>query len=72
MMDEYEIPHRCRVLQESFKEQALQALGELQSSSLKGLLRRVVSKIFRLEVKGWCSESETRDVASSQVGAQGS
>lgn len=72
MMEENEVPHRCRVLQESFKEQALRTLSELQSSSLKGLLRRVVSKIFRLEVKGWCSESETRDVAGSKVSAQGS
>jgi len=66
LMEEYEIPHRCRVLQESYKEQALRTLAELKSSSLKGLLRRVVSKIFSLEVKGWCSESETRDGTSGE------
>ncbi|MFN7731222.1 MAG: polyprenyl synthetase family protein [Pirellula sp.] len=71
LMHEYEIPHRCRILQESYKEQALRVLSELQSSSLKGLLRRVVSKIFRLEVKGWCSESETRDGASGEARSQG-
>jgi len=67
LMDEYEIPHRCKVLQESFKEQALRVLAELQSPSLKGLLRRVVSKIFSLEVKGWCSESETRNGTSGEA-----
>jgi geranylgeranyl pyrophosphate synthase len=70
MMNEFEIPHRCKMLQESFKEQALRVLSELQSSSLKGLLRRVVSKIFSLEVQGWCSESEARNAASSAVGAE--
>ena len=52
---------RCQVLQESFKEEALRALGELQTTSLKGLLRRVVSKIFSLELGSWCSEFEARN-----------
>ena len=41
----------------------------LQNASLKGLLRRVVGKVFRVEIKGWCSEFETRDAAGRQAGA---
>jgi len=44
-------------------------LADLENPSLKGLLRRVVSKIFGVEIKGWCSEFETRDAAGRQVGA---
>jgi geranylgeranyl pyrophosphate synthase len=59
---------RCRTLVEMYKEQAIQTLPELQNASLKGLLRRVVGKIFRIEIKGWCSEFEARNVASGASG----
>ncbi|MCA9011632.1 MAG: polyprenyl synthetase family protein [Planctomycetaceae bacterium] len=71
MMESYGIPNRCHVLQESYKEEALRALSELQSPNLKGLLRRVVSKIFSLELKGWCSEFEARNGSGSPTGAEG-
>jgi geranylgeranyl pyrophosphate synthase len=69
LMKEFDVVTRCRVLQESYKEEALRALAELKQPSLKGLLRRVVSKMFSLEVKGWCSEFETRNAASGAAGA---
>ncbi len=53
----------CRHLLEMYKEQAIRTLPELQNASLKGLLRRVVGKIFRVEIKGWCSEFEARNAA---------
>jgi geranylgeranyl pyrophosphate synthase len=59
----------CRTLVEMYKEQAIQTLPELQNASLKGLLRRVVGKIFRVEIKGWCSEFEARNAASGTAGA---
>jgi hypothetical protein len=68
-MGQYDVPNRCKILQETYKEGALRALGELKTASLKGLLRRVVSKIFSLELKGWCSEFETRNAAGSPAGA---
>ncbi|MEX0725705.1 MAG: polyprenyl synthetase family protein, partial [Planctomycetaceae bacterium] len=71
MMTSYDIPNRCHVLQESYKEEALRTLSELTSPNLKGLLRRVVSKIFSLELKGWCSEFEARNGSSSPTGAEG-
>ena len=60
---------RCRTQLERYKEQAIRTLPELQNPSLKGLLRRVVGKIFKLEIKGWCSEFEARNAASGAVGA---
>jgi geranylgeranyl diphosphate synthase type II len=60
---------RCRTLIELYKEQAIQTLPDLQNSSLKGLLRRVVGKIFRVEIKGWCSEFEARNAAGSAAGS---
>src|SRR5262245_39588078 len=56
---------QCRTLVEMYKEQAIQTLPELQNASLKGLLRRVIGKIFRVEIKGWCSEFEARNAASN-------
>lgn len=54
---------RCRHLMESYKEEAIRSLAELDNPSLKGLLRRVIGKIFSVEVRGWCSEFEARNAA---------
>ena len=54
---------RCRGLLDSYKEEAIRSLADLDEPSLKGLLRRVVSKIFGVEIKGWCSEFEARNAA---------
>jgi len=70
LMSELGVQDRCRGLLDSYKEQAVRSLVELENSSLKGLLRRVVSKIFALEIKGWCSEFQARNVAGSAVSAQ--
>src|SRR3989442_3774344 len=61
---------RCRELLESYKEEAVRALPELENASLKGLLRRVVGKIFQVEIKGWCSEFETRNAANRPAVAE--
>jgi geranylgeranyl pyrophosphate synthase len=58
---------RARQLLESYKEAAVRSLTELDNPSLKGLLRRVIAKIFRVEIQGWCSEFEARNAASSAV-----
>jgi geranylgeranyl pyrophosphate synthase len=67
---EYQIADRCKVLQESYKEEAIRCLTELENPSVKGLLRRVISKIFTVEVKDWCSEFETRNAASRSPSPQ--
>jgi geranylgeranyl diphosphate synthase type II len=63
LMTELGIAERCGLLLEMYKEHAIRTLPELQHASLKGLLRRVVGKIFRVEIKGWCSEFEARNAA---------
>lgn len=53
---------RCQNLYEGYKEEAIRSLVRLENPSLKGLLRRVVSKIFNdLQVKGWCKEFEKKN-----------
>jgi geranylgeranyl pyrophosphate synthase len=70
LLGELAVEDRARALLEAYKEQAIRTLPTLQNPSLKGLLRRVVGKVFRVEIKGWCSEFETRDAAGRQAGAQ--
>ena len=70
VLDAADAPGRCRQLLEAYKEQAIRSLPELRNASLKGLLRRVIGKIFTLEVQGWCSEFETRNAAGREAGAE--
>jgi geranylgeranyl diphosphate synthase, type II len=64
------VAERCRALLEAYKEEAVRSLADLDNQSLKGLLRRVIGRIFNdIEVKGWCSEFEARNAAGRAVGA---
>jgi hypothetical protein len=50
------------MLLESYKEQAIRSLQPVENANLKGLLRRVIGKIFNdLEIKGWCREFEVKN-----------
>ena len=69
LLGELDIESRARALLEAYKEQAIRTLPALQNASLKGLLRRVIGKVFRVEIKGWCSEFAARDAAGRQAGA---
>ena len=54
---------RCQDLLERYKEEAIRSLGDLENASLKGLLRRVLGKIFNdTEIKGWCKEFEAANL----------
>jgi geranylgeranyl pyrophosphate synthase len=64
------VEERCQQLLESYKEAAIRSLPELRNPSLKGLLRRVIGKIFRVEIQGWCSEFEARNAANSETVTQ--
>ena len=70
LVRELGVEDRARALLEAYKEQAIRSLPTLSDASLKGLLRRVVGKVFRVEIKGWCSEFEARDAAGRQAGAE--
>ena len=61
---------RCHELMEAYKEEAIRSLWDLDNANLKGLLRRVIGKIFNdTQIKGWCNEFEARNAASSEAGA---
>lgn len=58
---------RCQDLLERYKEEAIRSLGDLDNASLKGLLRRVLGKIFNdTEIKGWCKEFEAANGVQSR------
>ncbi len=54
---------KAMTLLESYKEAAIRSLQEVELPNLKGLLRRVIGKIFNeLEIKGWCREFEQKNL----------
>ena len=64
---------RALRLLENYKEEAVRSLQDLENANLKGLLRRVMGKIFNdIEIKGWCREFETRNAPSGEVVTQSS
>jgi len=52
------VEERCNHLFDSYKEEAVRALATLENATLKGLLRRVLTKIFQVKLSGWCHESK--------------
>ena len=65
---------RAKTLLETYKEEAIRCLQDLENPNLKGLLRRVLGKIFNdVEIKGWCKEQEQangiRDGVRVETGA---
>ncbi len=57
-----EADEKCLLLLETYKDAAVRSLAELENANLKGLLRRVMGKIFNdLEIKGWCREFEVKN-----------
>ena len=69
-IEEGGVLERQRELLDAHKFEATRALRELEEATLKGLLRRVMGKIFDdMTMKGWCSERTAPDASSSAVGA---
>jgi hypothetical protein len=59
---ELKIEERARALLETYKEEAIRSLRDVENANLKGLLRRVIGKIFNdTEIKGWCKEFEAEN-----------
>ncbi len=59
---------RARTLLETYKEEAIRCLRDLENPNLKGLLRRVLGKIFNdVEIKGWCKEQELKNGVQAGV-----
>jgi len=70
LVHEVKADDKCLLLLETYKEQATRALQDLENANLKGLLRRVIGKIFNdLVIKGWCHTFEEQNgvVRSEEV-----
>jgi geranylgeranyl pyrophosphate synthase len=64
---------RARTVLETYKEEAIRCLRDLENPNLKGLLRRVLGKIFNdVEIKGWCKEQEAIHAAQPRAHAEAS
>ena len=63
--------HEKAMLQlETYKESAIRSLQSVDNANLKGLLRRVIGKIFNdLEIKGWCREFEVKNMSPEERAA---
>jgi len=61
---------RSRELLEAYKKEAVRALWDVDNPNLKGLLRRVIGKVFGdTQIQGWCDEFEARNAAGRETGA---
>lgn len=62
---------KARELRDAYEEQAVMSLRTLENPTLKGLLRRVIGKIFGDQhlIEGYCSEFEARNAAGRAAGA---
>ena len=59
---ELKADERAATLLETYKEEAIRSLRDLENPNLKGLLRRVLGKIFNdTEIEGWCKEFEPKN-----------
>jgi HSP90 family molecular chaperone len=59
---------RTNDLLERYKEQAIRSLQDVENPNLKGLLRRVIGKIFNdTEIKGWCKEFEQQNLPATRA-----
>jgi geranylgeranyl pyrophosphate synthase len=68
---ELKADERAKVLLETYKEEAIRSLRDLENQNLKGLLRRVIGKIFNdVEIKGWCKEQEQFNAVERAAVAQ--
>ena len=63
------VTEKAEDLLQAYEEQAVNALRPLTSPTLKGLLRRVIGKIFgQAPMEGYCSEFEARNAAGREAG----
>jgi len=68
LFEKLEIAKHVEALLETYKEHAVMSLKTLENPNLKGLLRRVVGKIFNdIEIKEWCGDKSKGNVASRQA-----
>jgi geranylgeranyl pyrophosphate synthase len=70
LYSELKADERARTLLETYKEEGIRCLRDLDNPNLKGLLRRVLGKIFNdTEIKGWCKEFESKNLQANAANA---
>jgi geranylgeranyl pyrophosphate synthase len=71
LLEERGVLDKAEELLEAYKEEAVRSLRYLPNATLKGLLRRVVGKIFSEKlIEGYCSEFEARNATGRAAGTQ--
>ena len=71
LLEERGVLDKAEELLEAYKEEAVRSLRYLPNATLKGLLRRVVGKIFIEQlIEGYCSEFEARNATGRAAGTQ--
>ena len=69
--ERYGVLDKAEDLLAAYREDAVRSLRFLASPTLKGLMRRIVGKIFgETLIEGYCSEFETRNAASRAAGTE--
>ncbi|MFT7484505.1 MAG: geranylgeranyl diphosphate synthase type II [Candidatus Paceibacteria bacterium] len=71
-LDENRIIAKARELSDAYEHEAVRALSPVHHTTTKGLLRRVIGKIFGDEnlIEGYCSEFEARNAAGRAPSAE--
>jgi geranylgeranyl diphosphate synthase type II len=68
LYQELKADERAKLLYETYKEEAIRSLSDVEHPNIKGLLRRVIGKIFNdTEIKGWCKEFEQKNGVTREV-----
>ncbi len=71
LLGEWGVTQKARDLADAYEQAAVESLAPLTQPSVKGLLRRVVGKIFAGNlIEGYCSEFEARNAAGREAGAE--
>ncbi len=71
ILDERGVIRKADDLLEAYKEEAIRSLRFLTSPTLKGLLRRIIGKIFGEQlIEGYCGEFEAANAAGREAGAR--
>ena len=72
LLGEWGVAQKARDLADAYEQAAVESLHPLTQPSVKGLLRRVVGKIFGSNLsEGYCGEFEARNAASRAASAEG-
>ena len=72
LLEERGVAGKARELRDAYEQNAVNALRVLENATLKGLLRRVIGKIFgdKLVVEGYCGEFEARNLPAQAPGQE--